>query len=277
MSFADRGSLYVEPRTLTKERAVPLRETAPTGAPCWIDLFTTDTDKSRAFYGELFGWEAQDPNPEFGGYFNFTKDDQLIAGGMHNDGSSESTDAWTVYLAVKDAEATVAAAPAHGGEVQIPTMAVGELGTMSVLGDPGGARVGIWQPKLHKGFGIVNEPGAPGWFELHTHTYDASLAFYRDVFGWETHVHSDTDEFRYSTLGEGENQLAGIMDAAAFLPADVTSFWAVYFMTADTDKTLAQVVDLGGAIVDPAEDTPYGRLATATDSTGAQFKLMANN
>ena len=43
--------------------------------------------------------------------------------------------------------------------------------------------------------------------------------------------------------------------------------------TFDTTKT----IELGGAVVAPAEDTPYGRLATATDATGAQFKLVAPN
>jgi len=47
----------------------------------------------------------------------------------------------------------------------------------------------------------------------------------------------------------------------------------VYFEVDDVDAALAKTVELGGAIVQPAEDTPYGRLATATDSTGALFKL----
>ena len=38
--------------------------------------------------------------------------------------------------------------------------------------------------------------------------------------------------------------------------------WYVYFRSADVDATLAKVVELGGAVVNPAEDTPYGRLAT---------------
>jgi predicted enzyme related to lactoylglutathione lyase len=254
---------------------MPLRESAPVGAPVWIDLFTTNPDKSRAFYGELFGWKSEEPNPQFGGYFNFTKDDRMIAGGMRNDGAAGTPDLWTVYLAVADAEATTTATAAHGGTVDSPAMAVADLGTMAILTDPGGAHLGLWQPGLHKGFGIVNEPGAPAWFELHTRAYDASVAFYRDVFGWDTYTHSDTPEFRYTTLGNGDDALAGVMDAATFLPRSQPSYWSVYFLVDDTDAALAQVTDLGGAVVEPAQDTPYGRLAAAADSTGARFKLMA--
>lgn len=53
---------------------MPTRDTAPIGAPCWIDLVTSDTERSRAFYCELFGWTAKQPAEEFGGYFNFTRD-----------------------------------------------------------------------------------------------------------------------------------------------------------------------------------------------------------
>jgi uncharacterized protein len=46
---------------------MPERDTAPVGAPCWVDLMTSDTDRSRAFYARLLGWQAEDPAPEFGG------------------------------------------------------------------------------------------------------------------------------------------------------------------------------------------------------------------
>ena len=42
---------------------------------------------------------------------------------------------------------------------------------------------------------------------------------------------------------------------------------------ADPAANAAQVVELGGSIVMPPEDTPYGRLATVTDPMGAMFKL----
>jgi hypothetical protein len=253
---------------------VPLRDSAPIGAPCWIDLLTTDAEKSRSFYGELFGWKSEDPNPELGNYFNFFKDDVHIAGGMINDGSTGAPDVWSVYLASADAEATVAAAAAHGGSVQIPVMPVMDLGSMAVVTDPGGARIGLWQPGVHKGFGIIDEPNTPGWFELHTRDYDASVAFYRDVFGWDAHVVGDSPEFRYTTLGEGDAALAGIMDGSSYLP-DGAAAWSVYFRVADADATLSRIADLGGKVTEPAQDTPYGRLAAADDPTGARFKLMA--
>ncbi|MDQ1489072.1 MAG: uncharacterized protein QOJ23_1586 [Actinomycetota bacterium] len=253
---------------------MPKRDSAPVGAPCWIDLFTSDPDKSRPFYSELLGWTAEAPNEAFGGYFNFTKDGVLVAGGMRNDGEAGVPDHWNVYLAVEDAEATVAVATARGGGVIVPPMAVADLGTMAVITDAGGAAIGLWQPGTHKGIGIIAEPGAPAWFELHTRDYDASVQFYKDVFGWDAKTMSDTPEFRYTTLGEGEGALAGLMDSTGFLPEGVPAHWAVYLRVADTDAAVKTTVDLGGAVIMPAEDTPYGRIALVSDPTGAHFRLV---
>lgn len=256
---------------------MPTRETSPIGAPCWVDLMTSDTQRSREFYTELFGWAAEDPNAAFGGYFNFTKDGVRIAGCMASQPGEGVSDVWSVYLTTDDANKTVDAARANGGQVYVEAMQVGDLGTMAVVADPGGASIGIWQPGLHQGFGRVNESGAPSWFELHTRDYESSVDFYRNVFRWDTHVASDTPEFRYTTLAHGDEWLAGVMDATGFLPEGVPAHWSVYFGVDDADATLARIVELGGAIVMAAEDTPYGRLATATDPNGAQFKLVAPN
>lgn len=254
---------------------MPQRDAAPNGAPCWVDLLTSDLDTSRSFYEALFGWTSEDAGDEYGGYVNFSKDGMRVAGCMLNDGEAGMPDVWSVYLATGDAEATCKAADANGGQVHLRSMEVGELGSMALLADSGGAAIGVWQPGSHKGFTVLGETGTPAWFELHTRDYEKSIRFYQDVFEWNTSVASDTPEFRYTTLGEGEGSLAGIMDASAFLPPGVPAHWSVYFGVDDTGAALAKVVELGGSIISEAVDTPHGRLATAADPTGAQFKIVA--
>ena len=252
------------------------RHAAPLGAPCWIDLFTTDPAQAEQFYGALFGWTAEHAGEEYGGYVNFHHGDRLVAGCMRNDGSAAMPDMWSVYLATADAEATATAVAEHGGAVTVPPMQVMEQGTMAVFADPGHGAIGAWQPDTHQGFGVLAEPGAPGWFELHTRDYGPTVQFYRDVFGWDTHVASDTDDFRYTTLGQGEGQLAGIMDVSGFPAEHFPVGWSVYFVVDDTDATVAQALQLGGTSVRAADDSPFGRLAELTDTTGAHFKVVQN-
>ena len=255
---------------------MPKRETAPIGAPVWIDLFTSDPAGSRAFYGELLGWTSTEPNADFGGYINFMSGDSLVAGAMENDGSAGVPDQWNVYLAVEDAEATVDAATSHGGGVIVPAMAVGDMGSMAVITDAGGAAIGLWQPGTHKGIGLIGEPGAPAWFELHTRDYDSSVQFYKDVFGWDAKTMSDTADFRYTTLGEGPGALAGLMDSTRLLPEGAPAHWVVYLTVDDTDAGVKTVTELGGTVIAPPHDTAWGRLAHVADPTGAQFRLLAN-
>lgn len=255
---------------------MPVRPDAPAGTPCWVDLFTADPGRAVEFYGALFGWVADAPAEEFGGYVNFRKDGVLIAGMMRNDGSAGQPDAWTTYLSVPDAKATTEAAAAAGGQVHLEPMQVGDLGTMAMVADPGGAAIGIWQPGEHRGYGLSGEPGTPYWHELHTRDYAAVLDFYRATFGWETRDVGDAAAgFHYTQLVVGGQEYAGVMDATGFLPEAMPSTWSLYVGVADVDATLAQAVELGGAVVQEAETTPFGRLATITDPTGAVVKLAS--
>ncbi|MCU1457821.1 MAG: Glyoxalase/bleomycin resistance protein/dioxygenase [Actinomycetia bacterium] len=242
------------------------------GAPIWIDLMTSDVDASRAFYSALFGWESTDPDPDTGGYFNFLRNGQFAAGGMSNPGGPDMPDTWNLYLKVDDAKATVAAAEAAGGTVIVPAMDVGTLGSMGVFVGVGGAVIGLWQPKDHTGFAVRGEAGTPSWFELQTHDYDKTLDFYRDVFKWDTVTMADEPEFHYTFSDADQEQAAGVGDDQ-FLGDDEPSRWSIYFGSDDVDASIAKAVDLGATVVSPAEDTPYGRLATLADPTGAIFKL----
>lgn len=251
---------------------MPKIESFPPGAPCWIELHTSDPDRSLPFYSQLFGWEtSQGGGEEAGGYIDLVLDGTNVGGCMRNEGTG-APDGWLTYLATADVDAVAAATPAKGGTVVVEPRDVLDLGKMAFVAAPGGGGVGVWQPGTLTGFEVHGEPGTPYWFELHTPDYDGAVAFYRDVLGWDTHTGSDEPEFRYTTLGTGEHQLAGIMDAAAFLPPGAGQ-WSIYFTSPDVDASLRNVLDLGGTVVRDAEDTPYGRLAEAQDPTGVSFKL----
>jgi predicted enzyme related to lactoylglutathione lyase len=105
--------------SIAKGTTMPTRDTAPLGAPCWVDLGTSDTERSRDFYCQLFGWTAEEPNEQFGGYFNFAKDGIRIAGCMASRPGVGVPDVWSVYLATDDAAKTVDTAVAGGGQVNV--------------------------------------------------------------------------------------------------------------------------------------------------------------
>ena len=250
---------------------MPARESHTAGAPCWIDLQTSDVDRARAFYGEVFGWTADDPNPDFGNYINFRKDGVLVAGLMRADDQAPG-------------QRHLVRLPRHGRRREdhrssrrprAPRSSCrrcrwGTWARWASSSTRRAAAIGLWQPGTHRGFGRVAEPGAPRWWELLTRDYAGALSFYRDVFGWRTQTLSDTDDFRYTVQleADGEGQLAGILDAAGGLPADVPPHWGVYIAVADTDEAVAQITALGGSVVQPATDTPFGRLAHVTDPMG---------
>lgn len=245
------------------------------GAPCWIDLMTSDPEKAKSFYGELFGWTFETGDQEkYGGYITASKHGNSVAGIMQKmEDQAAMPDMWSTYLRTDDAAATAAAVTAHGGQVYMEPMDVPEQGHMAIFGDASGAAIGVWQPREMKGYELAAEPGAPVWHELHTKDYDKAVKFYQDVFGWDTAVLSDTPEFRYTTLGAGDDAKAGIMDASGFLPEGVPSNWQVYFGVENADAAIAKAVEMGGTVIQPAEDTPFGRNATITDSTGAVFMI----
>jgi uncharacterized protein len=254
-----------------------MTDTSPAGAPCWLDLLTADPAKSRAFYADLLGWTAGDSSPEFGGYFMFFKDGVPVAGGMPKPDGLDVRDEWGIYLAVEDAHKAVELAKANGATITVEPMVVADLGTSVRLIDPSGAGIGMWQADTFPGFGVSAVPGAPAWFELHTRGYDDAIAFYREVFGWDTHPVSDVPGFRYTTLGQDDSARAGIMDGTEYLPSTMGGTWKVYFAVDDTDASIARAVELGASVVQSAENTPYGRLAELHDPTGASFKLLGPN
>lgn len=262
-------------RITDKETHVPVRTTAPLGAPTWIDLSTSDMDRAQQFYGAVFGWTFTSPGPEYGGYVNASRDGHPVAGVMPKHPDYDGPDGWITYLHTADIDATVAAATAAGATTCGGVMDVPAKGRMTLLTDPADGFVGLWQPGGHSGFEVTGEHGAPAYHQLTTRDFGAALDFYRQVFGWQCQTVSDTDEFRYATATFDGVALVGVMDGRPYLGQDAPSDWAFFLGSDDVDKTVELILDNGGSVVRPAEDTPYGRLAAVADPTGAGFNLTS--
>lgn len=252
---------------------MPARDATRFGEPCWADLVTSDPDGAREFYGRLFGWTAVRSDLEGSDYVRFRRDDADVAGMAVQMPGSRAPDAWSIYLAVDDVDATTDSARAAGGQVLSEPMTIGSMGRMAILSDPSGASVGLWQALDFAGFGLVGEAGTAVWHELNTLDYPTAVAFYETVFGWQPVVLSDTDEFRYSTIGQEGAMVAGIFDASAHLPAGVRSHWQLYLGVPDVRTAADVVTQLGGTVLHEPWESEFGTFARVSDRTGAMFVL----
>jgi predicted enzyme related to lactoylglutathione lyase len=243
------------------------------GLPCWVDVSSADVNAAAAFYGRLFGWQAEfDPRPDAGGYGQFTLRGKKVAGigPVFQDGMPS---VWNTYIAVADAEKTSQAAREAGGQVPMEPMQVFEEGTLAMYQDPTGAFVGAWQPGNHKGAELANEPGAFTWNELNTRDVEAAKAFYGNVFGW-TFKTNDMGSVQYTEFEVDGRSVGGIMPMGEDFPPEIPPYWLVYFSVENADESQATAVSAGGEVVMPAFDIPIGRVAILKDPPGAVFAVF---
>jgi len=248
------------------------------GSPCWSDLGVGDVAAARTFYAGVFGWEFLDGPPEAGGYSMGMLAGRPVAAVGPRMGDDQPT-AWTVHLATADADATAAAVTAAGGSVLAAPFDVLDAGRMGIAADPTGVVFGLWQGRGHTGYGRVNEPGAACWNEAHTADAEAAKAFYTAVFGYGFDVVGDAAEpYAIAKLrGDGwdADPVAGVFTPPTGLPGGGPGYWVTWFGTADTDATVAAVVDHGGSVLMGPSDSPFGRSALVLGAQGELFGVIA--
>jgi predicted enzyme related to lactoylglutathione lyase len=251
-------------------------KTAVANKPMWVDLASHDAAGSRDFYSKLFGWKIEvSPDPQYGGYALAKVGGKDVAG-IGPKMMAEAPTAWTVYIGTANAADTAKKAEAAGGKVIVPPMEVGDQGAMTIIADPSGAMLGVWQSKNMSGAQAMGVANTYGWAELNARGVEKAIPFYKKLFGWgeKKSPMGEGQEGEYTEFLSGGESIAGGMEMNPMVPAEVPSYWLVYFTVPDVDKSYEKATEAGARSMLAPQDFPYGRFAILSDPQGAAFGLL---
>jgi predicted enzyme related to lactoylglutathione lyase len=246
------------------------------GTPIWVDHTSKDVQGSAKFYGQLFGWQAQDLGEEAGHYTMFTQDGKQVAA-TTPPMSPESPSVWTTYISSSNIADTAKKVDASGGKTLVAPMQVMDQGSMGVFMDPTGAVFAVWQPAAMTGAGLVNKPVSLSWNELASRDMKTEKDFYSKVFGWGIKANPMPDGTEYVEWQINGKSVGGGMQMGSMYPPEVLSHWLVYFAVGNTDATVKRAQELGGKVMSQAMDIPQGRMAVLSDPQGATFAVIQLN
>ncbi len=140
--LADPWGAAFLPIRPTSDESEPPPMPPPAGTFCWETLVTPDPAKAIGFYGKVLGLgTGKTPSGEGS---VFTAGEFMVADVQPARAGGPSY--WATYVAVDGAEASRDRAARLGGKVIVPRIDVPKVGIVSVVADPGGASLGLFQP-----------------------------------------------------------------------------------------------------------------------------------
>ena len=110
-------------------------------------------------------------------------------------------------------------------------------------------------------------PGVPCWIDLIQPDPEATMAFYRDLFGWEYEVRTPPE----APVTYAYARIDGLLVAAVGGPdgPDTPEGWTQYIWVDSADDAARAVEASGGKVLGPPDDIPgAGRVATFADPFG---------
>jgi uncharacterized protein len=239
------------------------------GTFSWVELVTSDADAAKAFYTAVFGWDYLDNPIGDGMVYSTALVDGQAVGALF--ASAEQPPHWNCYVTVESVDEATRRAGDLGATVMAEPFDVMDVGRMSVIADPTGAALALWEPGSHIGASVVNQPGALTWNDLVTPDPDAAARFYGSLFGWTTLEIPDAGGYRVIRNGERSN--GGLQPARGGQPPA----WIPYFGHEDLDALLGRVAGLGGRALSEPVAVPSGRFALFADPQGAVFAALTGD
>lgn len=112
-----------------------------------VELQTQDAEKAKKFYKSLFSWELQDIPTGQGGTYTLIGVGEGTGGGIMKNPVPNAPSHWLAYVRVDDVAAATKKAKELGATVLQNRTEVPNFGWFSVISDPTGAVLGLWQAK----------------------------------------------------------------------------------------------------------------------------------
>ena len=111
-----------------------------------VELATTDVDKAKSFYRSLFDWKLNDMDMGDGMSYTMIEVGEGTGGGMMKHPMPGAPSSWLAYVNVDDIRAATAKAASLGATILREVTEVPNAGSFSIIVDPTGAMLGLWQP-----------------------------------------------------------------------------------------------------------------------------------
>ena len=112
-----------------------------------VELGTTDVGKAKSFYQSLFDWKLDDADLGGGMTYTMISVGDGTGGGMMQHPVPGAPSMWLPYVLVEDIHAATEKARGLGATVKRDVMEVTDMGWLSIIADPTGATIGMWQSK----------------------------------------------------------------------------------------------------------------------------------
>ena len=112
-----------------------------------VELATTDLDKAKSFYQSLFDWKLNEMDMGGGMHYTMIEVGEGTGGGMMKHPMPGAPSAWLAYVNVDNVRASTDKAKSLGATIMRDVTEVPNAGSFSIVVDPTGAMLGLWQPK----------------------------------------------------------------------------------------------------------------------------------
>lgn len=113
----------------------------------YMELHADSVPKAKDFYQKLLDWNFEDMDTPAGPY-TMIQVGEGTGGGMMKNQAPNAPSHWLPYIQVDDLTGATAKAKKLGADIVKDKTEVPNMGWFTVITDPAGAAVALWEPKL---------------------------------------------------------------------------------------------------------------------------------